>query len=77
MKRIIDTNVPIVANGTESPQASLLCQKACVAVLRSLMEGAEFQLVLDASWEVIREYQNKLRSNQNRGMMYPINRTVK
>ncbi|MDZ4763136.1 MAG: hypothetical protein SGI73_01195 [Chloroflexota bacterium] len=67
MKRIIDTNVPIVANGNESEQASLECQKACIDVMTQIFSGS-IQVVLDKKWEIINEYKNKLRPDLKRGL---------
>lgn len=46
MSKIIDTNVPIIANGHESEQATPACQQACLALLQ-LVFNDEFRLVLD------------------------------
>ncbi|MDP2983569.1 MAG: hypothetical protein Q8O92_09610 [Candidatus Latescibacter sp.] len=62
---VIDTNVPIVANG-KSEQASPGCVKLCVISLRELMEKGK--LVLDNQWHIIKEYRNKLHSSGQPGV---------
>lgn len=57
---IIDTNVAVIANGTNSPQASPDCRLKCVAIL-ALLFGGERQLVLDDRWAVLGEYKANLR----------------
>lgn len=58
---IVDTNVPIAANNRAGENTlSDGCVLACVRFLRELMTSGA--IVLDDSWEAIREYQHKLRS---------------
>lgn len=58
-RRIVDTNVPIVANGDKSPQASPECRLACVKELDAFFKGQR-QLVIDDDWRVLKEYQANL-----------------
>lgn len=67
MQKILDTNVPIIANGHESEQASLACRRACLGVLRDLFQG-QFKLVLDMNWEMIKEYQRHLYPERGIGL---------
>ncbi len=54
MKRVVDTNVAVVANNRKSPQASLPCINACISALHDVQR--KHCLVLDQGWLVIREY---------------------
>lgn len=59
MKVIVDTNVPIVANGRHrAPQASSACVLTCVQRLRDLQ--VNHTLVIDDSWHILREYLRRL-----------------
>jgi hypothetical protein len=58
MKRIIDTNVAVVAGG-ESPQASPACVVACRAALRRMVAGKD-TLVIDDGWRILREYKRNI-----------------
>jgi len=59
MMAVVDTNVPVVANGN-SGQASDDCVVSCAKKLQSVMDTG--QIVLDDQWLIIEEYQNNLRS---------------
>lgn len=65
MRAIVDTNVAVVANG-KSPQADLLCVRACVEQLLSIQRNGK--IVLDEAWEVIREYRDNLSEHGQPGM---------
>ena len=58
MKVIVDTNVPLVANG-KAEQASEDCVEACIDELMKITEG-DVKLVLDNRRRIIEEYRNKL-----------------
>ena len=58
MKVIVDTNVPLVANGS-ADQASEDCVEACIDELLKITEG-DVKLVLDDQRRIIEEYRNKL-----------------
>jgi hypothetical protein len=62
MDYLVDTNVPIMANRDQSPQALIACQEACVDLIERLING-EFRLVIDMDWIVIEEYSHKLHPN--------------
>lgn len=64
MMAVVDTNVPVVANGN-SEQASLDCVVSCAKKLQSVMDTG--QIVLDDQWLIIEEYQNNLRSSGQPG----------
>ena len=66
MSVVVDTNVPVVANG-RSRQASGTCVRACIQRLRSITEDIE-PLVLDAGWRILREYRKGLRSEGQPGV---------
>ncbi|MEO5332505.1 MAG: hypothetical protein H7839_10815 [Magnetococcus sp. YQC-5] len=53
---LIDTNVPLTANGNN--HLSLSCQLECSITLAEIMSNGV--LVLDSQWKIIKEYQNKL-----------------
>jgi len=59
VKRIIDTNVLVVANGG-APQASRQCAVTCAMTLRDL--AASGVIVLDSAWLILREYMTNARS---------------
>jgi len=65
MKVIIDTNVPVVANGN-SPQASPECVRNCARRLNEVTQHGK--LVLDDKWLILQEYQNNLRSTGQPGV---------
>jgi len=66
MNRVIDTNVLIVANNRESPQASPKCIISCIKWLKSFEKSGI--LVIDSNWLMIEEYQNKVNSSGQPGV---------
>ena len=58
MKVIVDTNVPLVANG-RADQAAEDCVATCIDELIKITEG-DGKLVLDDQRRIISEYRNKL-----------------
>ena len=54
---VVDTNVPLVANG-KAEQAGLKCEDACVRKLRLIQ--AERRTLLDDKWLIIEEYRRNL-----------------
>lgn len=62
---IVDTNVGVVANEREA-HASPDCVIACVDALEQIVRGRT-RLVLDDGWEVLKEYQRKMRSSGQPG----------
>ena len=58
MKAIVDTNVPLVANG-KADQASEDCVETCIDKLMEITQG-NVKLVLDDLRRIIGEYRNKL-----------------
>jgi len=65
MKVVIDTNVPVVANG-KSKQASPECIRNCANRLNEVTHSGK--LVLDDKWLILQEYQNNLRSTGQPGV---------
>ena len=65
MKSVVDTNVPVVANGS-SKQASPECVKTCVDRLEELTRKG--QLVLDDKWLILKEYMAHLRPSGQPGV---------
>ncbi len=59
MELVVDTNVPVVANG-RSEQASPKCVSRCTVRLNQLMCSGK--LVLDDSRRILKEYMANLRS---------------
>ena len=57
MRRVVDTNVPIVANGRNT-NASINCRLAAINFLNLLVEGG--QTVLDLGGEIQAEYRSYL-----------------
>ena len=68
MKVIVDTNVPIVANG-KADQASEDCVEICIDELMKITEG-NVKLVLDDQRRIIGEYRNKLNPGGFPGVGY-------
>ena len=64
MRAVVDTNVPVVANG-KSAQASAKCVQTCAARLRELTEAGT--LVIDDRWLILKEYMANLRSSGQPG----------
>ena len=58
---VVDTNVPVVANGA-SEQASSDCVETCAERIGEIMRG-EVKLVLDNRWKIISEYRQNLRAS--------------
>jgi len=65
MKNVVDTNVPVVANGS-SEQASPECVKTCAIRLEQLTRKG--QLLLDDKWLILEEYTANLRSSGQPGV---------
>ena len=66
MMAVVDTNVPVVANGC-SEQASNACVLSCVQKIREITQKGN-RLLLDSSWHIITEYQQNLRSSGQPGV---------
>jgi len=59
VRAVVDTNVPVVANG-KSAKASAKCVQTCAVRLRELTERG--RLVIDDRWLILKEYMANLRS---------------
>lgn len=57
MRRVVDTNVPVTANGTNDA-ASSRCAAACARVLQRIMR--EGHLFVDAGGAIVEEYRHNL-----------------
>lgn len=62
---VIDTNVLLVANGSHA-DVSPACRKVCVE--RLLQHQHSGVVVIDDGYRILREYQNKTRPNQPKGV---------
>lgn len=67
IRRILDTNILINANGGQSPQTSADCRETCIKLLVSVMAG-DYQIVIDGGKspegsEILSEYRNKLKAH--------------
>lgn len=62
MKYVVDTNVPIVANGGKDVNASPLCRLKAIDFLEAMM--AKGCLILDSAGEVEAEYGKHLKFGQ-------------
>lgn len=62
---VIDTNVGVVAN-EDHPEASPECVIACTNFLEDIRNG-EALVVIDASWEILREYMRQMSSSGQPG----------
>ncbi len=65
MRRIVDTNVLIAANG-QAEQASPNCVISCVDAIQQLTSGG--QVVVDDNWLILREYGRRLHSSGQPGV---------
>lgn len=66
MTLVVDTNVAVVANERNSPQASPQCVAACVQRISRLVESE--RIALDDRWVIIGEYKRHLRSSGEPGV---------
>jgi hypothetical protein len=64
MKCVVDTNVPVIANG-KSKQASAECIRVCAVRLDELKRRGK--LVLDDGWRILKEYMSNLDSKGQPG----------
>lgn len=62
--RIVDTNVPLVANN--QAEVSGECVLACARCLKEIMESC--CIALDDKWRIIKEYSHKLSSSGQPGV---------
>lgn len=58
MAYVVDTNIAVVANGRESPQADPDCVLACINNLQAIYNGAV--IALDATGLILDEYMDNL-----------------
>jgi len=65
MKYVVDTNVPVVANG-KSKQASPKCVIACVEIIHKITNSET--IVIDDQWLILNEYSNKLNQKGQPGV---------
>jgi hypothetical protein len=65
MHVIIDTNVPVVANG-KTEQASPICVESCIRTIQEIRQ--QHILVIDDAWKVLKEYKAKLHSEGQPGV---------
>lgn len=61
---VVDTNVPLVANGAMA-EATTECVQACIGELREFIDDRK-RLVIDDGWFILREYKHKLSSSGQR-----------
>jgi hypothetical protein len=59
---VVDTNVPLTANGGEDP----MCKLACVEALTALMRSGH--IVIDDQFRIIKEYMHKLSPSGEPGI---------
>jgi hypothetical protein len=59
---VVDTNVPLTANGGEDPK----CVLACVGAIRALMQSGH--IVIDDKFRIINEYKHKLSQSGQPGV---------
>jgi len=67
MKLVVDTNVPIVANGMASPQATPECVSTCVQYISDFSDEKHI-LILDWERHILNEYGHKLSSDGQPGI---------
>jgi hypothetical protein len=66
MKRVVDTNVPLIANGRST--AGPDCELACVRWLRDFMAPGRGHLVLDDRFRILGEYRHRLDDSGQPGV---------
>lgn len=66
MDVIVDTNVPITANG-DAPQASTECKTKCIDWIEKIIQS-HYILRLDDGWHILDEYERRLRSEGQPGV---------
>ena len=66
MKFIVDSNVPIVANGRDTPHASPACLLACAQMLGEIQQ--HHIVVINDGWRVINEYKRKINQTGQPGV---------
>ncbi len=66
MRRVVDTNVPIVANGHGPGAPTIGCRKAAVEFLFALRDSGK--LVLDAEGAILAEYRRHLNPGGQPGV---------
>ena len=62
---VVDTNVPIVANGGAA-QASDRCVENCIGALERVVTGG--RIVIDDDWRILREYTRHLSQKGQQGV---------
>ena len=65
MRRVVDTNVAVVANGRETT-ATAKCQLACLAQLRKILD--EGGIVIDDAGDILKEYRRYLSPSGQPGV---------
>ena len=63
---VVDTNVPLVANG-KAEQADLACEYACIQALKKV-EAGRHRLLLDDKGLILKEYRNNLHPSGQPGV---------
>ena len=71
-KIILDTNVPVKASIAPNlcPEYELGMQKKCMEYIGQLANGSDKKLVLDADYEILKEYQNNVCKSSNMGKIF-------
>jgi hypothetical protein len=62
---VVDTNVGVVANARDVPQASPECVAACARRLRDVVQQGA--IAIDDGWLILNEYKDNLRSSGQPG----------
>lgn len=62
---VVDTNVPIVANGRRSEQADSDCVMACIEALQAIYEQGV--IVLDSGMDILTEYMQNINMSGQPG----------
>lgn len=65
MTFVVDTNVPIVANGADWLQKAPECVIACDYKLKDVMDSG--RVALDDGWQIVKEYTKHLRRSGEPG----------
>jgi hypothetical protein len=66
MTIVVDTNVLVVANGRDCPQANLACIRLCRQQLQNIQQSGG--LLLDDTWHIIREYKKEVSQSGQPGL---------
>ncbi len=66
MTIVVDTNVLVVANGRDCPQANTACIRLCRQQVQRIQQSGG--LLIDDAWHIIREYKKEVSQSGQPGL---------